>query len=233
MASSNGGGRKRGRPTVRTPEQRRENAKRRQRLHRQQKAHREWLRATDGRCIIRLEVLHWLDLLEFLVALKVLDSKDVENPPAIEAAVGEALDLAEIRACREELQASYDFVSRYVLSPPDPTFRPTSHDPGAVRFKVTREVAEVLDLESDDTRGIKQRLEDLLFRRYSNISALCHPDKVGIAWGHRNYGRHRYAFEDISPEEAREAQARFERDFPVRNLSSKALRAVRHKTYSD
>jgi len=98
MISSNSGRPKRGRPRVLTPEQKRENAKRRQRLHRRQKADREWLRATNSGRIIYLDVLHWLDLLEFLVALKVLDSKDVENTPAIEDAVEEALGLAEIRA---------------------------------------------------------------------------------------------------------------------------------------
>ena len=86
--------RKRGRPRVLTPEQKRENAKRRQRLHRQ-KADREWLRATNSGRIIYLDVLHWLDLIEFLVALRVLDPSGVESPPAIEDAVEEALGLAE------------------------------------------------------------------------------------------------------------------------------------------
>ena len=36
------------------------------------------LRATNSGRIIYLDVLHWLDLIEFLVALKVLDPKDVE-----------------------------------------------------------------------------------------------------------------------------------------------------------
>ena len=233
MTSSNSGRPKRGRPRVLTPEQKRENAKRRQRLHRRQKADREWLRATNSGRIIYLDVLHWLDLLEFLVALKVLDSKDVENTPAIEDAVEEALGLAEIRVQREELDASYDFVSRLVLGGPDHTFRPTSCDPGTVRFKVTHEVADVLDLEIDDTHRIKQSREDHLFRLYSNINDLRHPDKVGIAWGHRNYGRHLYAFEDVSPEEARATQEKFERNGPVRNLGSKQLRALRHKVYSD
>ena len=93
------------------------------------------------------------------------------------------MELATIRAYREESQASYDWVSRLVLGTPDPTFRPTGRDPGTVRFKVTHEVADILDLEIDDTRGIKRRLEDILFRLYSNIGALRHPDKVGIAWG--------------------------------------------------
>src|SRR5262245_7983833 len=118
MSSSNGG-RKRGRPTTLTPEQKRENAKRRQRLHRRQKADREWLRVTNGRCIISLEVLHWLDLLEFLVALNDLDPKDVENPPAIEAAAEEALgrEFAMIRASREDLATGYDFVSQFLRGP--------------------------------------------------------------------------------------------------------------------
>ena len=120
-----------------------------------------------------------------------------------------------------------------MLGGPDPTFRPTGRDPGTVRFKVTLEVADVLDLEIDDTRGIKERLEDHLFRLYSDIDSLRHPDKVGIAWGHRNYGRHQYAFEDVSPEKASAAQERFEEYGPVRNLNSKALRAVRRKAYSD
>jgi hypothetical protein len=242
MVSSNGGvrgnGRKRGRPAKLTPEQKRENAKRRQRLHRQQKAEREWLRATNSGRIIYLEVFHWLDLLEFLVALKVLDSRDVENPPAIERAVEEALGLAEIRARREEMQADYDFVDRIYLISADPTFRPTSCDPGTVRFKVTHEVADVLDLEIDDTRGIKRRLEDRLYRVYSNINDLRHPDKVGIAWGHRNYGRHQHAFEDVPPEKARAAQENFEEVGSihrplVRNLSSKGLRKVWRRQYSD
>ena len=70
------------------------------------------------------------------------------------------MELATIRAYREESQASYDWVSRLVLGTPDPTFRPTGRDPGTVRFKVTHEVADILDLEIDDTRGIKRRLED-------------------------------------------------------------------------
>jgi hypothetical protein len=228
------GRRKPGRPRVLTPEQKRENAKRRQRLHRRQKADREWLRATNSGRIIYLHVFHWLDLLEFLVALKVLNSEDVQNPPAIEDAVEEALgrELAEIRAHREELNTSYDFVSRHCLGRPDESFRPTARDPGEVRFKVTHEVADVLDLEIDDTRRIKERLEDHLFRLYCSISMLRHPDKVGIAWGHRSYGRHQYAFEEVSPEEKEAAQERFERDGPVRNLSSKMLKAVRNKAYS-
>jgi hypothetical protein len=232
--TGNGGGR-RGRPAKLTPEQRREKARDRQRLHRQQKAERGWLRATNSGRIIYLEVFHLLDLLEFLVALKVLDSRDVENPRAIEKAVEEALGLSEIRARREELQADYDFVDR--LSPSaDPTFRPTGCDRGTVRFKVTHEVADVLDLEIDDTRGITQRLEDRLYRLYSNINALRHPDKVGIAWGHRNSGRHLYAFEDVAPEKARAAQEKFEEVGGVhrplvRNLSSKGLRAVWRKQY--
>ena len=77
-------------PRVLTPEQKRGNATRRQRVHRRKQADREWSRATNSGRIIYLEVLHWLDLLEFLVALKVLALEDVENPPAIEDAVGEA-----------------------------------------------------------------------------------------------------------------------------------------------
>lgn len=207
---SSGGGRKRGRPASQTPKEKREKARLRQRAWRREQADREWLRATNSDCIIYLDVLHWLDLVEFLVALKLLDLKDVENPPAIEDAVGEALGLAEIRAHRERLNASYDFVSRYVLRSADPTFRPTSCNPDTVRFKVTLEVADVLDLEIDDTRGIKERLEDILFRRYSNISALRHPDKVGHAWGSWSYGRHRDSVEDVPPEKAREAQMKFE-----------------------
>ena len=224
---------RRGRPKVLTPAQKRANDARRQRLHRRQNADREWLRATNSGRIIYLDVLHWLDLIEFLVALKVLDPKDVENPPVVEDAVEQAIGTSQIRAYREESQASYDWVSGLVLRTPDPTFRPTGRDPGTVRFKVTHEVADILDLEIDDTRGIKQRLEDHLFRLYSNIDSLRHPDKVGIAWGHRSYGRHRYAFEEVSPEEARAAQERFERNHPVRNLSSKQLRAVRNKVYSN
>ena len=163
-----------------------------------------------------------------------LDVKDVQNPTAIEEAVVEALDLPRIRARREEFQASYDHVSRYYLPHADQTFRPTSREPGAVRFKVTREVAETLELEIDDTRGIKQHLEDHLYRLYSNIDALRPPpDKVGIAWGNRNYGRHLHAFENVSPEEATAAQQRFERDFPLRNLSSKQLGLARNKAYSN
>jgi len=187
---SRGGGRKRGRPSSQTPKDKREQDRLRQRAWRRKQADKEWERVTNSGRIIYLDVLYWLDLLEFLVALKVLDPKDAENPPAIEDAVGEALGLAEIRAYREELAASYDFISRYVLRDPDPTFRPTGRDPGMVRFKVTLEVADLLDLEIDDTRGIKQRLEDHLFRLYSNIDSLRHPDKVGIAWGNRNYVRH-------------------------------------------
>ena len=193
------------------------------------------MRATNSGRIIYLDVLHWLDLLEFLVALKMLNSEDVQNPPAIEDAVEEALglELAEIRAHREELHASYDFVSRFRLGRPDPTFRPTSCDPGTVRFKVTHEVADVLDVEIDDTRRIKQRLEDHLFRLYSNINALRHPDKVGIAWGHRNYGRHLYAFEEVSPEQARAAQEKFEWSGPVRPRTAKGVAKLWRKQYGE
>ncbi|HEX2446857.1 MAG TPA: hypothetical protein VHK26_01545 [Methyloceanibacter sp.] len=102
-----------------------------------------------------------------------------------------------------------------------------------MRFKVTHEVADVLDLDIDDTRGIKERLEDHLFRLYSNIGSLRHPDKVGIVWGHRNYGRHQYAFEDVSPEEATAAQMKFERDFPVRPRTTKGLRRLWRLKYSN
>lgn len=91
---SNGGGRKRGRPATSTPDRKRKQGRLRQSRRRRRQADEKWLRGTNSGRIIYLDVLHWLDLLEFLVALKALDPKDAENPPAIEDAVGEALGFA-------------------------------------------------------------------------------------------------------------------------------------------
>ena len=101
MVSS--GGRGRGRPPSLTPEQKREKDRVRQARHRRAAADEEFARLTNSARIIELEVLHWLDLLDFLVTIELLDPRDVENPPAIDDAVANLLNqfLDEVRAWRK------------------------------------------------------------------------------------------------------------------------------------
>lgn len=198
---------RRGRPPV-PPEQKREKAKLRQQRSRRKAAEQQFAEATNGGRRVELCVLHWLDLLDFLVTVDLLDGHDVENVFKIEAAVGSLLNfhLDELRAFRESIDGSYCI--QLPAEQPGPNFRPSSSGPGTVWFWTDRDDAKILEL--DDEIQIKERLEDILFRIYSNIEDHRRPDALGIPWGSFSYGRHKYAFENVTREEAKAAQDRFE-----------------------
>ena len=162
---SKGGGRKRGRPAT-TPEQKREKARLRQARHRRQVADEQFARLTNSARIIDLEVLHWLDLLDFLVTIKLLDPRNVENAPKIEDAVGELLKrhLNELRAWREETGGLGSEYFYNMMMPCGPNFRPRSAESGTVRVRVAIDDAEALEIDIDDARQMKNHLEHVLFR---------------------------------------------------------------------
>jgi hypothetical protein len=194
MSSSNGGKRRRGRPVTLTPEQRSERARLRQAGHRRRVADEQWARATNsGR---DLDVLHWLDLLDFLTTIELLDPRNVENVPKIEDAVGELLTrhLNELRAWREEIGLGNSYFYSMEMPPHGPNFRPSSCEPGTVRFWIDADNVEPLEIDADDTRRIKAHLEDVLFRFYSAIEDWRRPDAYGIPWGNIGYGRGLEAF---------------------------------------
>lgn len=190
------GGRKRGRPRVKTPEQRSEKARLRQARHRRKIADEQFARLTNSARIIELEVLHWLDLLDYLVVMGMLDHRDVENAPAIEDAVADLLNyhLDECRAWQKAAAAGDDFYFRLPLDGPGPNFRPRRSGPGTVRFRVDFDDAEALEIDADDTRKLRERLEDILFKLYSAIEDWRRPDAYGIPWGNIGYGRGLEAF---------------------------------------
>ena len=193
--SGSGGGRKRGRPTVLTSEQRRERARLRQARRRRQVANEQFARLTNSARRIELEVLHWLDLLDFLVTIELLDPRNVENTPKIEDAVGKLLDrhLSDLRDYREEVGLPNEYFYRMRM-PQGPNFRPSSSGPGTVGFWLDLDVASALDTDIEDTPEIKAHLEDVLFKFYSAIEDWRRPDAYGIPFGNVSYGRGLEAF---------------------------------------
>ena len=211
MSSSSGGGRKRGRPPT-TPEQRREKARLRQAGHRRRVADEQWARATNSGRYVDLDVPHWLDLLDFLTTIELLDPRNVENAPKIEDAVGELLTrhLNELWAWREEIGLGNSYFYSMEMPPHGPNFRPSSCEPGTVRFWIDADNVEPLEIDADDTRRIKAHLEDVLFRFYSAIEDWRRPDAYGIPWGSVSYGRGLEAFKTKprrTPAWAREVDA--------------------------
>src|SRR6478752_1998741 len=105
---------------------------------------------------VDLDVLHWLDLLDFLATIELLDPRNVENAPKIEDAVGGLLNrhLDELRAWREESgwysNCNYYFYSM-MMPPPGPNFRPSSCEPGTVRFWIDADNVQPLEIDADDT----------------------------------------------------------------------------------
>jgi hypothetical protein len=195
------GGRKRGRPAKLTPEQKREKERLRKAKNRRRIADAQWARVTNSARVIDLAVLHWLDLLDFLVEIGLLDQRNVENVPAIEDAVEDLLNhhLDELRAWREADATGADYIFRLPLSGPGPNFRPSRSGPGTVRFRIDLDDAEAQEIDIDDTRRITERLEGTLFRLYSSIEDWRRPDAYGIAWGSWNHGRGLHAYNPWKP----------------------------------
>jgi hypothetical protein len=198
------GGVKRGRPAFLTAEQKRERERLRKARQRRERADQEWARLTNSARYIELEVLHWLDLLDFLVAAALLDEKDVENPPAIEDAVGDLLNqhLDELRAMDEAEKTGSQYRYRLICWGEGENYRPRHSGGGTVRFCIDLADAEVLEIDIEDTRRLRDRLERVLFRYYSNIEDLRRPDAYGIPWGSFNYGRGEKAFDEHKPKPA-------------------------------
>jgi hypothetical protein len=206
-----------------TPEQKRERQRLKKARQRTRIADKQWTRLTNSGWLVELEVLHWLDMLDFLVALELLDDKDVENVSAIEEAVEQVLwwHFAEVGACREAKEKGLEYQNQFPFNGPGPNFHPRRSGLGTVRFRVRLEDADVLELEIEDRRGIKERLEQILFRHYADIEILRGPDAYGIAWGSWNYGRGWRSFEKDAPKpepvptwtdaEVRERQTKFDR----------------------
>ena len=164
------------------------------------------MRLTNSGRRVELRIMHWENLVEFLVTVGLLDERNVRNDPKIEEAVGDLLNfhIGELRAFQE----SYNYRFQLPLPEPGPNFRPCSSEPRTVGFWTDVDDAEALELEIEDMRGIRDRLEEIVFRFYSAIEDWRRPDSMGIAWGSWNYGRHRDAF--LTEEEARAGQHRFE-----------------------
>jgi hypothetical protein len=93
--SSKGGGRKRGRPVILTPEQRleRERERWRRKKARKRKAAKDaaWQRDTNSGYFVQLWVPHYIRLVEALVGLGYLDEADKDIAPRVDAATDEVL----------------------------------------------------------------------------------------------------------------------------------------------
>jgi hypothetical protein len=209
MTSSNGGGRKRGRPVTLTTEERREQARLRQAKRRHELAKAQWARLTNSGYMVEIKVKHWLDLVDFLAEHddddggKLLAEKDHKNPVAIEEAVEQLLwwvfeELWEWRQAEKD-GTWREYENRLPFYGPPPRWRPRDAYSGKVNFKVTLEVADALKREIEDQDGIKSDLEEILFRLYSDIGELRPPDAYGIPCGSQSYGRGGKAFKEWEP----------------------------------
>jgi hypothetical protein len=96
MASSNGGGRRRGRPVTLSPEQRLANRQRRGRRkqanRRKREADREWLRVTNHSYMDTCSVIHWGQFVDYLIYAGLLKEVDAETPARIEKATDALLE---------------------------------------------------------------------------------------------------------------------------------------------
>ena len=180
----------RGRPAHLTLVEKLERQKKRWRhkkaRQRKESADSEWLRATNRGYFAEAEVLHWDQLIEYLILVGALDEIDAENPPRISAAVETILG-----RCKEEAQErGWPLLPRSHdgMTLPGPGFRGRSGSGiGKVRVRVDFDLVWTCGLEHDcdNRRKIVARIEELIFYLYSNIDDLRRPSPwstSGTVW---------------------------------------------------
>ena len=163
----------------------------------------QWLRHTNFGYFEEVEVFHWHQLVEYLVASGFLAEIDADNKPRISAAADRLLEwYVGDEGCVVGIRPGPDFVGK------------SGAGIGTVQIKITMRLVEALGLthECNNRCKIKQSAEELIFALYSNIGDIFRPwPTSGKQWMRPLYDPPRFIGRSIC--EARAWSARRLRNF--------------------